>query len=68
MFKYDPRKLPYVRFTESWGNNESYEVGDWSFDLLDENDIDRAERSIYTWIAWYEFLKRRAENGTETKG
>ena len=71
MFKFEPKKLPYVRFVESWGSNKIYEVGDpdckWSFDLQDEDDIQRAEKSIYVWIAWYEFLRRRAENGTEAK-
>jgi len=75
MFKYDPKKLPYVKFRESWRLQENiqveiYEADGWDFELAEYetvDEIEHAHRSIYAWIAWYEFLKRRAENGTETK-
>lgn len=67
MFEYDPKKLPRVIFRESWGDTKIYEVGSWSLDLSEEDDIEHAESAIYVWIAWYEFLKRRAEDGTKAK-
>lgn len=75
MFKYDPKKLPYVKFKESWKLQQNtrveiYEAGGWDFELIEDerlDEIEHAQRSIYAWIAWYEFLRRRAENGTETK-
>lgn len=63
MFKYDARKLPYVQ-----GDGDIYRVGEWSFDIRDDHDIANAESSIYAWIAWYEFLVRRSQDGTKAQG
>jgi hypothetical protein len=68
MFKYDPKKLPYVKVETEYGDGNAFKVGDWSLDIRDEYDIANAERAIYTWIAWYEFLVRRSQDGTEAQG
>jgi hypothetical protein len=62
MFEIDRSKIPSVRFQQSWAGSAIYEVGSWSLEEAEDN-IEHAEEAVYAWIAWYEFLRRRAENG-----
>ena len=62
-FKFDKTKLPEVEMRDSWDLEDGtlnvvYQAGDWSFESSEEGDPAYAEKAIYAWIAWYNFIKK----------
>lgn len=60
-FTFDPADLPKVNpgpeYTLTDGRRNSIvQVGDMSFDSVDESDPDDAYNNALAWIAWYEYL------------
>jgi hypothetical protein len=44
-----------------------YDVGEWSFDITDENDSspEFARRAAEAWVVWAEFLERRQDDESQ---
>lgn len=55
VFVFDRAKLPEVVSKDS-DFDSIYVAGDWSFEK-NTDTLEEAEMAIYSWIAWYEFLK-----------
>jgi hypothetical protein len=60
-FEFDPARVPEVLFDKEWSlgdeTNKVYRVGDWSFEMAEDEKIQWAEEGIYAFIAWWQFLK-----------
>jgi hypothetical protein len=66
MFNFDESKVPEVVHKGSWplqdGTEYShYEANGWTFEYPEET-IDDAERSIYAFIAWRNWLENEASS------
>lgn len=65
-FVIDPKKIPHVKFDRRWplstgGRETIYKAGGWSMSEYDDSNLQEVEKTIYSWIAWYEFLKNREQ-------
>jgi hypothetical protein len=75
MFEFDRGKIPTVEFKKSWDLEddtkfEIYQADGWDFELAEDervDEIEHARRAIYAWIAWYEFLNWKVEDGREER-
>jgi hypothetical protein len=69
MFKFDESKVPEVKFVNSWDLQEGetyeiYEADGWNFEYFEDervDEIEHAKRSIYSWIAWFNWLESKNE-------
>lgn len=62
LFEYNPDNVPDVKLENEWKLkdgfvNQVYRAGDWSFETSEEANIAYAQKAIYAWIAWHDFLK-----------
>ena len=60
-FSYNPADLPPVKpgipYPLADGRtNRMVQVGDITFDEVDESNVDEAYDNALAWIAWYEYL------------
>lgn len=67
MFKYDPNKVPDVKFERQWKHDSGhtsqiFRAGNWSLEIPGDDDLQYAESAIYAWIAWYDFLATQKSN------
>ena len=68
-FEFNESKVPEVVLKDKWdlengGTYEIYEADGWNFEyFVDEkvDEIGHAERCIYAWIAWRNWLENKNE-------
>jgi hypothetical protein len=70
MFKFDKTNIPNVELLRDWKltngeTNTLYQAGDWSFETEDW-DEEYAEKAVYAWIAWLNFIKENKETNTRS--
>jgi hypothetical protein len=43
-------------------DTEFFAVGNWQFDLIEDDDITLAREAALAWIAWVEYLEKHARD------
>jgi hypothetical protein len=69
MFKFDESKVPDVVLQETWQlkdgeTYEIYEADGWTFEYFQDDRVDEighAQKAIYAWIAWLNWLENKVE-------